>query len=74
MFLTKIIKGSDVLYEVFIADCKREMRLRRMNNGDLAKATGYTRSSIDAFFSNINGREKSENVAKAISAALGVEI
>ena len=62
------------MYEVFIADCKREMRLRKMNNGDLAKATGYTRSSIDAFFSNINGREKSENVAKAISSVLKVEL
>lgn len=62
------------MYEVFIADCKRAMRLRRMTNGDLAKATGYTKSSINAFFSDINGREKSENVAKAISVALGVEI
>lgn len=62
------------MYEVFIADCKREMRLRRMTNGDLAKATGYTTSSINAFFSDLSAREKSENVAKAISAALGVDI
>lgn len=62
------------MYEVFIADCKREMRLRRMNNGDLAKATGYTKSSINAFFADIKDREKSENVAKAISAVLGVEV
>ncbi len=50
------------------------MRLRRMTNGDLAKATGYTTSSINAFFSDLSAREKSENVAKAISAALGVDI
>lgn len=62
------------MYEVFIADCKREMRLRRMTNGDLAKVTGYTKSSINAFFSDISAREKSEKVAKAISVALGVEI
>lgn len=62
------------MYEVFIADCKREMRLRRMNNGDLAKATGYSKSSINAFFADIEGREKSVHVAKAISTVLGVEI
>lgn len=62
------------MYEVFIADCKREMRLRKMNNGDLAKATGYTKSSINAFFADLRGREKSENVAKAISSVLKVEL
>ncbi|MBQ4118959.1 MAG: helix-turn-helix transcriptional regulator [Clostridia bacterium] len=62
------------MYEIFIADCKREMRLRRMTNGDLAKKTGFKRSTIDAFFADLSGREKSENVAKAISVALGVEI
>lgn len=62
------------MYEVFIADCKRQMRLRRMTNRDLAKETGYTTSSINAFFADITAREKSENVAKAISSALGVEI
>lgn len=45
-----------------------------MNNGDLAKATGYTKSSINAFFADLRGREKSENVAKAISSVLKVEL
>lgn len=45
-----------------------------MTNGDLAKKTGFKRSTIDAFFADLSGREKSENVAKAISVALGVEI
>ena len=62
------------MYEVFIADCKREMRLRHMSNGDLAKATGYTKSSINAFLSDLSARDKSYNVAKAISVVLGVEI
>lgn len=62
------------MYEIFIADCKREMRLKRMTNGDLAKATGYKTSSIDAFFADLKSREKSENVAKAISAVLGIEV
>lgn len=62
------------MYEVFIADCKREMRLRRLSNGDLAKLTGYKTSTIDVFFSDLSHRDKSEKVAKAISAALGVAI
>lgn len=62
------------MYEIFIADCKREMRLRRMTNKDLAKATGYTTASINAFFSDIRARKKSENVAKAIAAALNLKI
>ncbi len=62
------------MYEVFIADCKREMWLRRMTNKDLAKATGYKTSTINSFFTDIPNRDKSDNVAKAISMVLGVEI
>ncbi len=62
------------MYEVFIADCKREMRLRRMTNKSLAAETGFKTSTINAFFADIPSREKSENVAKAISAVLGVAI
>ncbi len=62
------------MYEIFIADCKREMRLRKMTNKDLAKATGYTKASINAFFADIKARKKSENVAKAIAAALRLKI
>lgn len=61
------------MYEVFIADCKREMRLRHLTNGDLAKETGYKTSTINAFFCDIPNREKSENVGKAIAAVLGLE-
>ncbi len=62
------------MYEIFIADCKREMRLRKMNNGDLAKATGYSRNTIDIFFTSDNERGKTEAVAKSISVALGIPI
>lgn len=62
------------MYEIFIADCKREMRLRKMTNRDLAEATGYTTASINAFFADIKARNKSENVAKAISIALNLKI
>lgn len=62
------------MYEVFIADCKREMRLRKMSNGKLAEETGFKKSTIDAFFADLSGRDKSENVAKAISNVLKVEL
>lgn len=62
------------MYDYFIAECKKEMRLRKLKNGDLARLTGFKTSTIDAFFSVIAGRERSEKVAKAISAALGVEL
>ena len=62
------------MYEVFIADCKREMRLRRMTNKDLAEATGYTTASINAFFADIQARSKSDNVATAISSVLKIKI
>ena len=73
-FSTKKEQGADVLYEVFIADCKREMRLRRMKNKDLARATGFKTSTINSFFAEIEGRGKSERVAKAISSALNVKM
>ena len=62
------------MYEYFIADCKREMRLRRMKNKDLARETGFKTSTINSFFSDIEGREKSKNVAETISAVLGVKL
>ena len=45
-----------------------------MTNKDLAKATGYKTSTINSFFSDIPVRNRSESVAKAISAALKVEL
>ena len=65
---------GDILYEYFIAECKKEMRLRKMKNKDLAQATGFKTSTINAFFSDIAGREKSEAVAKAISETLEVKM
>lgn len=68
------MKGSDSLYDVFIADCKREMRLRKLSNGDLAKKIGYKKSTVDAFFADLTHREKSGNVAKAISEELCIKL
>ena len=50
------------------------MSLRNMTTTELAEATGFKRSTIYAFFANLGNRDKSENVAKAISKVLNVEI
>ncbi len=62
------------MYEVFIADCKREMRFKKMKNQDIADATGYSKATIDRFFSNGDSRDKSERVAKEIARVLGLNI
>ncbi len=62
------------MYEAFKADCKREMYLRKWGNKELAKATGCATSTINRFFSKDKNRDESENVAKAISAVLGIEM
>lgn len=62
------------MLKVFCAECKKEMWARKMTNAALAKATGYKTSTINAFFSDISGREKSLEVAKAISVVLNVSL
>ena len=57
-----------------MADCKREMWRRKITNGDLAKMTGYTTSSINAFFADLKARDKSAAVGEAIAKALDVEM
>lgn len=62
------------MFDSFCAECKKQMWSRKMTNAALARATGYKTSTINAFFSNIPGREKSPAVAKAIAAELGIKI
>ena len=50
------------------------MQLRKMTNATLAEAVGVKTSTINAFFADVKGREKSERVAKAISQVLQIEI
>lgn len=62
------------MFDEFCAECKKAMWSRKMTNEALARATGYKTSTINAFFSNIPGREKSPAVAKAISVELNVKL
>lgn len=61
------------MYEIFAAECKKEMFLRKIGNKELAEATGYKRSTIDSFFTK-GDKHKTENVAKAISAVLNIPL
>ena len=51
-----------------IRDLREDRDLRQ---SDLAKATGYTKSTIEAFMA---GARESDNVKAAIAAALEIEI
>lgn len=61
-------------YQNFVAKVYAELKLRRMTRKDLAKLTGYSKNTINVFMSNTDSRDRSDNVAKAISAALHIEL
>ena len=62
------------MLELFCAECKKKMYLEKISREELAKKTGYKKSTIDSFFAEKAGREKSMLVAKSISNVLNVEI
>lgn len=61
-------------YQNFVAKVYAELKLHRMTRKDLAKLTGYSENTINVFMSNTDSRDRSDNVAKAISAALHIEL
>lgn len=70
---TKYLKGGDIIVNanaVFVAEVDKQKRLKNLTNADIAKLTGYTRSTIDAF---MGGFRDSNNVRKAIAEALKIE-
>ena len=64
-------KGGNFINRIFIAEVKKQLSIRRWKYADLAKATGYTRTTIEAF---MIGKRDSENMIKAIATALEIEI
>jgi hypothetical protein len=60
-----------IIYRLFRAKIAEQKKLRNLTNADMAKLTGYTKSTIDAFMCGVR---ESENVAKAIAEALDIEI
>ena len=59
------------IYKFFIAEVKKQLSLKGWKYADLAKATGYTVGTIEAFMC---GARESENMAKCISKVLGIKI
>lgn len=59
------------IYKYFIAEVKKQLSLKGWKYADLAKATGYTVGTIEAFMC---GARESENMAKCISKVLGIKI
>ncbi|MCH5323973.1 MAG: helix-turn-helix transcriptional regulator [Eubacterium sp.] len=61
-------------YRLFRAEISRVKKLRGLTNKDLANMTGYKQSTIEAFMLNRPGRNASDNVARALSKALNIDI
>lgn len=61
-------------YQKFRAEVVKELSLRRMSYADLAKKTGYKLSTINMFMSETSTRDRSDNVASAISAVLNIPL
>ena len=59
------------IYKYFIAEVKKQLSLKGWKYADLAKATGYTVGTIEAFMC---GARESENMAKCISKVFGIKI
>jgi hypothetical protein len=60
-----------VIYRLFCGKVAEQKKLRKLTNADLAKMTGYRKKTIEAFMC---GARESEAIAKAIAAALGIEL
>lgn len=55
---------------MFVGKIAEQKKLRGLTNADIAKITGYKKSTIAAF---MHGSRRSEKVADAIAMALGIE-
>ena len=56
-----------------IKEMKKRMIDLNWSNKDLADATGYKVSTINAFFSNLSGRHRSVAVGEVICKTLQIE-
>ena len=60
-----------IIYELFREKIKHAKVDKKYTNADIAKLTGYTTSTVEAFMC---GARVSDKVARAISKALNVEL
>ena len=59
------------IYRLFCGKIAEQKKLRKLTNGDLAKMTGYSKKTIEAFMC---GARESEAIAKALAAVLNIEL
>lgn len=62
--------GVSNIYKLFIAEVKKQLSIRGWKYADLAKATGYTVGTIEAFMC---GARESERMADCIAKVLEIE-
>lgn len=58
------------IYELFRGEVAKQKKLRKLTNKDIAKLTGLSHATIDAFMA---GARESERTATAIANALEIE-
>lgn len=72
-FYEQIKKGRDIIalanYKEFRAEIRKQLSLRGWKYKDLAAASGYTTSAIEAFMC---GTRTSDGLAEAIAKALDI--
>ncbi len=60
------------MQDPIIIEIKKRMLELGWTNGDLAQATGYKTSTINAYMSNLSARERSKAVGEVICKTLQI--
>lgn len=64
------LEGVIRISTIFLGKVAEQKKLRRLTNGDLAKMTGFQKSTIDAL---LGGGRWSDRVADAVAMVLKIE-
>jgi hypothetical protein len=64
------MKRVVIIYNLFVAEVTKQMKLRHMNQRQLSEAIGYPYASVRKFMCC---RYDNEAMANAIAAVLGIE-
>lgn len=67
---TDSVREGITTYELFRGKIAEQKKLRRLTNGDIAKMTGYSVSTINAFMA---GNRENDKIANAIAKVLDIE-
>lgn len=70
-FYLKRKRVNSIVYNLFIAEVKKQLSLKKWTYEDLAKKTGFKIGTIKAFMC---GYRESDNVAQCISKVLDIDL